>query len=42
MLNDAMPKIEVDPETYVVKANGKVIKSRPAERLPLAQLYFLV
>ncbi len=42
VLNNSMPKIEVDPETYVVKADGKVIKSRPAERLPLAQLYFLV
>jgi urease subunit alpha len=42
VFNNAMPKIEVDPETYVVKADGKVIKSRPAERLPLSQLYFLV
>ena len=42
VLNNAMPKIEVDPETYVVKADGNIIKSRPAERLPLAQLYFLV
>lgn len=42
VFNNAMPKIEVDPETYVVKADGNVIKSRPAERLPLAQLYFMV
>ncbi len=42
VFNNAMPKIEVDPETYVVKADGNVIKSRPAERLPMAQLYFLV
>ncbi len=42
VLNDATPRIEVDPETYVVKADGKVIKSRPATRLPLSQLYFLV
>ena len=42
VLNNAVPKIEVDPETYVVKADGKVIRSRPAKKLPLAQLYFLV
>jgi urease subunit alpha len=42
VLNNATPKIEVDPETYVVKADGKVIRSRPAEKLPLTQLYFMV
>ena len=42
MFNNAMPKIEVDPETYVVKADGKVIRSKPAKKLPLAQLYFMV
>ena len=39
--NDATPHIEVDPETYVVKVDGKVITSKPAKKLPLAQLYFL-
>ncbi len=42
VLNDATPRIEIDPETYVVKADGKIIKSKPADRLPLAQRYFLV
>ncbi len=40
-LNDATPKIEVDPETYVVTADGEVLSCEPAERLPLAQKYFL-
>ena len=42
VLNDATPRIEIDPETYVVKADGKIIKSKPADRLPLTQRYFLV
>ena len=40
-LNDATPKIEVDPETYVVTADGEVLSCEPAERLPLTQKYFL-
>lgn len=40
-LNDAMPKIEVDPETYVVSVDGQEIHSEPAEVLPMAQRYFL-
>jgi urease alpha subunit len=40
-LNDALPKITVDPETYVVTADGEVLKSEPASVLPLAQRYFL-
>lgn len=39
--NDATPKIEVDPETYVVKADGEIIASEPVAELPLAQLYNL-
>jgi len=39
--NDAMPKIEVDPETFVVKADGEVLTCEPAKTLPLAQSYFL-
>jgi len=39
--NDATPKIEVDPETYVVKADGEVLACEPASVLPLAQRYFL-
>ena len=40
-LNDATPIIEVDPETYEVKADGQSLKCDPAETLPLAQKYFL-
>jgi urease subunit alpha len=40
-LNDALPKITVDPETYVVTANGEPLRSTPAAVLPLAQRYFL-
>jgi urease subunit alpha len=40
-LNDALPVITVDPETYVVTADGEVLQSAPAEVLPLAQRYFL-
>ena len=39
--NSAMPKIEVDPETYVVRADGKALVCEPADVLPLAQRYFL-
>ena len=41
VLNDALPKIEVDPETYTVKADGEVLTCEPAKVLPLAQRYFL-
>jgi urease subunit alpha len=40
-LNDALPRIEVDPETYEVRADGVLLRSAPAERLALAQRYFL-
>jgi urease subunit alpha len=40
-LNDAMPIIEVDPETYEVRANGELMTCEPATELPLAQRYFL-
>ena len=40
-LNDATPAISVDPETYVVTADGEVLRSTPATVLPLAQRYFL-
>ena len=40
-LNDWLPDIEVDPETYEVKANGEILTCEPATELPLAQLYTL-
>ena len=40
-LNDVVPNIEVDPETYKVDVDGEEITCEPAEKLPLAQLYHL-
>ncbi len=39
--NGATPAIEVDPETYTVKADGEVLTCEPLAELPLAQRYFL-
>jgi len=39
--NDVLPKMEVDPETYTVKADGRVLTCEPAKVLPMAQRYFL-
>ncbi|MEP6356139.1 MAG: urease subunit alpha [Hyphomicrobiales bacterium] len=41
VLNDAMPDIEVDPETYEVRADGELLTCEPADVLPMAQRYFL-
>ncbi|MFA0409680.1 urease subunit alpha [Vibrio splendidus] len=40
-LNDWMPKIEVDSQTYQVRADGELLTCEPAEELPMAQRYFL-
>jgi urease subunit alpha len=40
-LNDALPAIDVDPETYAVRADGELLVCEPATSLPLAQRYFL-
>src|SRR6202051_2923836 len=39
--NNATPKIEVDPETYEVRADGELLTCAPAEVLPMAQRYFM-
>ncbi len=41
VLNDATPFIEVDPETYDVRADGELLVCEPAKALPMAQRYFL-
>jgi urease subunit alpha len=41
ILNAARPQIEVNPETYEVRANGELLTCAPATTLPLAQRYFL-
>jgi len=39
--NNWLPKIEVDPETYEVRAEGELLTCEPAHVLPMAQRYFL-
>ena len=39
--NDLRPEIEVDPETYQVRADGELLVCEPAKILPMAQRYFL-
>ena len=39
--NNYQPRIEVDPETYEVKADGVALVCEPASVLPMAQRYFL-
>lgn len=41
VLNDYMPNMEVDPETYEVRADGQLLTCEPAIELPMAQRYFL-
>ena len=41
MHNDALPRIDVDPETYEVRADGELLVCEPAKVLPMAQRYFL-
>jgi urease subunit alpha len=41
VLNDALPAIAVNPETYEVRADGELLTSEPVDVLPLAQRYFL-
>ncbi|MBN9069685.1 MAG: urease subunit alpha, partial [Rhizobiales bacterium] len=41
ILNDATPHIDVDPETYEVRADGELLTCEPATVLPMAQRYFL-
>jgi urease subunit alpha len=41
LLNDYMPKIEVDPQTYEVRADGQLLTCEPAKTLPMTQRYFL-
>src|SRR5262249_21464639 len=41
VLNDALPTLEIDPETYDVRADGVLLRCEPARTLPLAQRYSL-
>jgi urease subunit alpha len=39
--NDALPRIEVEPDTFTVRVDGEVVEEAPAVELPMAQRYFL-
>ena len=39
--NGYLPKMEIDPQTYEVRADGKLLTCEPARELPLTQKYFL-
>jgi urease subunit alpha len=41
LFNATTPRIEVDPETYEVRADGELLTCEPATVLPMAQRYFL-
>ncbi|PTX55637.1 urease subunit alpha [Litoreibacter ponti] len=41
VLNDATPQVEVNPETYEVRADGELLVCEPATELPMAQRYFM-
>jgi urease subunit alpha len=41
VLNGVTPRMEVDPETYEVRADGKLLTCEPAKVLPMAQRYFM-
>jgi urease subunit alpha len=40
-LNDALPDIEVEPDTFAVTIDGEPVEEHPVEVLPMAQRYFL-
>ena len=39
--NDALPRIEVEPDTFTVRIDGEVVEPAPVSELPMAQRYFL-
>jgi urease subunit alpha len=41
VMNDALPRMEVDPDSYEVRADGELLRCDPSDVLPLAQRYFL-
>lgn len=40
--NDALPAIDIDPETFSISIDGEPVEPAPAQRLPLAQLYSML
>jgi urease subunit alpha len=41
VLNDAMPRVEVDPDSFAVRIDGELVEPQPVAELPMAQRYFL-
>jgi urease subunit alpha len=41
ILNNATPRMEVNPETYEVRADGRLLTCEPAKALAMAQRYFM-
>jgi urease subunit alpha len=41
ILNSATPRMEINPETYEVRADGRLLTCEPAKVLPMAQRYFM-
>jgi urease subunit alpha len=41
ILNDATPRMDVNPETYEVRADGRLLTCEPAKVVPMAQRYFM-
>jgi urease subunit alpha len=41
VLNGALPRMEINPETYEVRADGRLLTCEPVKTLPLAQRYFM-
>jgi urease subunit alpha len=41
LLNDAVPRMEINPETYEVRADGRLLTCEPARVLPMTQRYFM-
>ena len=41
ILNSATPRMEINPETYEVRADGRLLTCEPAQKLPMTQLYFM-
>jgi urease subunit alpha len=39
--NSYLPKMEIDPQRYTVRADGQLLTCEPASKLPMAQRYFL-
>jgi urease subunit alpha len=41
ILNDALPDVQVDPDSFAVRVDGELIEPQPVDVLPMAQRYFL-